>query len=134
MANDINVVTLSGNLTRDAELKHTNGGMAICEFSLAVNGSKKQGDEWVNEAHFFDCTMFGRQAEAVAKYLTKGKSVVISGRLKQDRWQNKEGQNRSKVGIAVNDLKLTSGSKDDGASAPQRQASGNDEYSDDIPF
>lgn len=133
MANDINVVTLSGNLTRDAELKYTNGGMAICEFALAVNGSKKQGDEWVNEAHFFDCTMFGRQAEAVQKYLTKGKSVVISGRLKQDRWE-KDGQKRSKVGVNVNDLKLmSSGEKQSDRPAPQPSQS-SDEYSDDIPF
>ncbi len=103
---DINRVVLVGRLTKDAELKYTGGGMAICEFSVAVNSSRKQGDEWVDEANFFDVTLFGRQGEAVQRYLTKGQQVGVDGRLKQDRWQNQEGQNRSKVGIIADNVRL----------------------------
>lgn len=106
---DINQVSLVGRLTRDAELKYSNGGMAICEFSLAINSRRKQGEQWVDEANFFDITVFGRQGEAIQQYLTKGKQVGIEGRLKQDRWQNQEGQNRSKVGIIANNVMLLGG-------------------------
>lgn len=103
---DVNTVVLVGRLTRDAELKYTNGGMAICEFALAINTRRKQGEEWVDEANFFDITLFGRQGEAISKYLTKGKQAAVEGRLKQDRWQNQEGQNRSKVAIIANNVML----------------------------
>ncbi len=106
MAADINRVVLVGRLTRDAELKYTNSGLAICAFSVAVNSSRKQGDEWVEEANFFDITVFGRQGEAIQRYLVKGQQVGVDGRLKQDRWQTQEGQNRSKVGIIADNVRL----------------------------
>ena len=107
---DINRVTLVGNLTRDSQLKYTPGGMAICEFSLAINNRRKQGEEWVDEANFFDVTLFGRQGEAIQRYLLKGKQVGVDGRLKQDRWQDKEsGQNRSKVVVIADNVMLLGG-------------------------
>ncbi len=150
----INTVVIAGNLVRDAELKYTNNGLAICEFSVAVNDQRKQGDAWVDEAHFFDVTVFGRRGEAIQRYLTKGKTVAIEGKLKQDRWQNQEGQNRSKVGIVANNVMLLGG-RDGGSggsesssgnrsgSAPSGNASdggnssggfGGDDFPDDIPF
>ena len=68
---DLNNVSLTGRLTREAELKYTNGGLAICSFSLAVNRRVKKGDNWEEEASFFDVTLFGRSGEAVQRYLTK---------------------------------------------------------------
>lgn len=110
---DINHVVLVGRLVRDAQLKYTNNGLAICEFSIAINNRRKQGDDWVDEAHFFDVTLFGRQGEAIQRYLTQGKQVGVDGRLQQDRWQNQEGQNRSKVLIIANNVMLL-GSRDGG--------------------
>ena len=110
MANDINRYVVVGRLTGDANLEYTPGGMAIASFSIAVNHSTKKGDQWVDEANFFDVKAFGRQAENLKPYLTKGKMVGIDGYLRQDRWQDKQtGQNRSKVVIMTNDLQLLGG-------------------------
>lgn len=157
---DINRVVLVGRLTRDAQMKYSSGGMAICELSLAVNNRRKQGDEWVDEASFFDVTVFGRQGEAIQRYLVKGKQVGIDGRLKQDRWQDKEsGQNRSKVAIIADNVMLLGGgdgpaggsgggfggeggSRSGGApsgghpagSSPADDGFGGDDFPDNIPF
>ena len=77
MAGSINHVVLVGNLTRNAELKYTNSGMAISTFSLAVNQRRKKDEQWVDEAHFFDVEYFGKAAEAVNQYLVKGKQVGV---------------------------------------------------------
>ena len=102
---DINAVTLVGRLTRDAEMKYTSGGGCIANFSLAVNRRRKQGDGWTDEASFIDCTLFGNQAEAVSRYLTKGKQVGVVGELRQERWE-KDGQKRSKVKIIADNVQL----------------------------
>jgi single-strand DNA-binding protein len=110
MANDLNVVTLIGRLTRDPELTYANSGTAICKFSLAVNRRKKVADnKWEDEASFFDCSMFGKSAESITQYLEKGKQVSILGELRQNRWEQ-DGQSRSKVEIVVNSLQLLGGS------------------------
>lgn len=106
---DVNIVVLVGRLTRDAELKYTNSGQPICRFSLAVNRSRKQGDQWVEEASFFDVDYWGKGGEAVNQYLVKGKQVAVEGELRQDRWEQ-EGQSRSKVVIAASNVQLLGGS------------------------
>jgi len=106
MASDINKVILVGRLTRDAELSYTQGGLALLKFSIAVNRNRKQGDQWVEEASFFDVTVFGRQGEAIANYMTKGKQVGIEGQLRQDRWEAQDGTRRSKVAIDANNVQL----------------------------
>lgn len=106
MATDLNVVALVGRLTRDAELRYTQGGMAILHFSIAVNRRKRTGDnQWEDEANFFDCSMFGKSAQSMSQYLTKGKQVSVLGELRQSRWET-DGQSRSKVEVAVNSLQL----------------------------
>ncbi|MGE4453913.1 MAG: single-stranded DNA-binding protein [Sphaerochaeta sp.] len=108
MANDLNVVALVGRLTRDSELRYSNGGMAIARFSIAVNRRKRSGDNnWEDEANFFDCAMFGKSAESLNQYLEKGRQVSIIGELRQNRWEQ-DGQSRSRVEIAVNSLQLLS--------------------------
>ena len=108
MANDLNVVALVGRLTRESELRYSNGGMAICRFSIAVNRRKRTADNrWEDEANFFDCTMFGKSAESINQYLEKGRQVSIIGELRQSRWEQ-DGQSRSRVEIAVNALQLLS--------------------------
>jgi single-strand DNA-binding protein len=107
---DLNRVTLIGRLTRDAELKYTSGGTAVCKFSIAVNRRKKNGDEWVDEASFFDVVLWGRQGEAVNRYLLKGKQVGVDGELRQERWQDRDsGQSRSKVEIEASNIQLLGG-------------------------
>jgi single-strand DNA-binding protein len=105
---DLNHVVLIGRLTRDAELKYTANGQAVCKFSIAVNRRRKSGDQWLDEANFFDVVLWGRQGEAINQYLVKGKLVGVEGELRQDRWEQ-EGQNRSKIEIVANNLQLLGG-------------------------
>ena len=149
---DINQVVLVGRLTRDAELKYTANGQAVCKFSLAINRRRKNGEQWEDEVNYFDIVLWGRQGEALNQYLLKGKSVGIAGELRQDRWQQ-DGQNRSKVEIVANNIMLLggsgagSGSGSYGASGgenfsgngnPNRNADqggpADDGFADDIPF
>lgn len=131
MANDLNCVFIVGRLTRDMELKYTSGGMAIGKFSLAVNRKKKSGEQWVDEASFFDVTCFGKTAENLNQYMTKGKQVGVDGSLHQDRWE-KDGQNMSRVVINADNIQLLGGGTEP---APSRQEpQGNQDFPSDIPF
>lgn len=102
---DVNHVVLVGRLTRDAELKYTSGGSAVCKFSVAINRRRKNGEEWVEEVNFFDIVLWGRQGEAINQYLVKGKQVAIEGELRQNRWEQ-DGQPRSKIEIVANNVQL----------------------------
>ena len=106
--NDLNHVVLIGRLTQDAELKYTQSGYAISSFSIAVNRSRKNGEQWVEEANFFEVSLFGKAAENLKPYLVKGKQVAIDCELRQDRWES-EGQKRSKVVIVANSVQLVGG-------------------------
>ncbi len=106
MATDLNIVALVGRLTRPCEMRYTSSGFAICSFSIAVNRRKKSPDgSWNEVASFFDCTYFGKAAEGVSQYLTKGQQVSIQGYLEQQTWET-NGQKRSKVVVIVNSLGL----------------------------
>ena len=150
MAEDLNQVMLVGRLTRDAELRFTNSGYPVANFSLANTQRRKRGDEWTEEGHFFDCEMFGRRAESLSRYLVKGKQLGVQGQLRQDRWEQ-EGRTRSRVVISVNNIQLLGGRTDlppreepgaapaarPSAAAPARGSGGipsADEFDDDIPF
>lgn len=139
---DINRVILVGRLTRDAELRYTGGGTAVCKFSLAINRRKKSGEKWEDEAHFFDAVLFGKQGEAISQYLVKGKQVGIDGELRQNRWEQ-DGQSRSKVEIAAFNVQLlgggragqtqvNSGESHQSYDEPSAEPAG--EFEDDIPF
>ena len=137
---DINVVILVGRLTRDAELKYTSGGQAVCKFSVAVNRRRKNGDQWEDEANYFDVVLWGRQGESLSQYLQKGKLVGVEGELRQDRWQQ-DGQNRSKVEIVANNIQLLGGSPGGGSQSSFQTRGGenppppsDDNFTDDIPF
>ena len=140
MAQDINHVVLVGRLTRDAQLKFTNSGLAICTFAIAVNRRVKQGDKWTDEAHFFDITLFGKLGEALSQYLLKGQQVAVEAELRQDRWEQ-DGQKRSKVVIIANALQLIGGKREGiqpraegtGESAATGSVHG-ETFEDDIPF
>ena len=135
---DMNIIVINGRLTRDAELKYTNSGMAICKFSIATNRSVKKGDKWEDEANFFECTMFGKRAESINQYLTKGQQVSISGELRQERWE-KDGKQNSRVTISVNNLQLIGGKTDSTKREPRNNSNENfggpENFADDqIPF
>jgi single-strand DNA-binding protein len=142
---DLNHVVLIGRLTRDAELKYTSGGQAVCKFSVAVNRRKKNGDQWEDEANFFDIVVWGKQGENLHQYLVKGKMVGVDGELRQDRWQQ-DGQNRSKVEIVAAYLQLlgggggerqnyqNSGSGNSASEVQPYNSPKDDGFTDDIPF
>lgn len=128
---DVNSVALVGRLGRDAELKYTNSGLAITEFSIAVNNRSKKGDEWIDEPSWIECTLFGKLGEKIAERLTKGAQVMVAGRLKQESWKNKEGQNRSKIKVLVGDINVVSGESKD--ANIHRSNTSNSVYSDGPP-
>ena len=142
---DLNKVFIIGRLVRDAELKYTSSGQAVCKFSIAVNRRKKNGDQWEDEANYFDIVVWGRQGESLHPYLLKGKMIGVDGELRQDRWQQ-EGQNRSKVEIVASNLQLLGSSQGDksnfrgaagGEASSEEQSytsSKDDGFTDDIPF
>lgn len=111
----INRVNISGNLTRDPELRATAGGTPILSFSVAVNDRAKnqQTGEWEDRPTFVDCTMFGTRAEKIAAYLTKGTKVAIEGRLHYSSWE-KDGQKRSKLDVTVDEIEFMSARQQDG--------------------
>lgn len=131
----INRVTITGNLTRDPEVKQTGGGMSVMKIGVAVNDRRKnqQTNEWEDVPNFIDCTMFGDRAAKVAQYLAKGSKVAISGRLRQETWETQDGQKRSRVGVVIDDLEFMSRSQQQ----PQDQYQQPSAYgmaAEDIPF
>lgn len=105
MATDLNNVMLIGRLTKDPESKYLPSGMAVVEFSIANN--YYMSNKGSNEVNYFDVVAFGKMAETVAKYLTKGKQIAITGTLRQDRWQDKDTNTaRSKVRIIMQSMQM----------------------------
>jgi single-strand DNA-binding protein len=99
--NDLNSVLVEGNLTRDPELSYTSSGTAVGRMSLACNRYYKKDEEYHEEVSFFDIQVWGRQAETCNEYLKKGRGVRVIGRLKQDRWQDQEGNPRTRVYVVA---------------------------------
>lgn len=140
----INRVIISGNLTRDPDLRCTQSGTAVLSFGVAVNDRCKnqQTGEWEDRPNFVDCTMFGARANSLAQYLSKGTKVSIEGKLRWSQWE-RDGQKRSKLEVIVDELEFMS-SRDGGgnaygnqgcnAPAPSNSAPAPVPYDDDIPF
>lgn len=132
MASDINSVLLTGNLTRDMEVSYTQGGTAVGKFGIAVNRAVKKGDQWTDEASFFDVVLFGKSAEALKQFLVKGKPITLEGSLKQDRWQDKEtGKTRSSVHIIAEHIKLGGGGGNGQQGGQPAPSTG---FKEDIPY
>ena len=115
-ATNINRVVITGNLTRDPELRSTGGGMSICSLRVAVNGRKKDAEtgQWVDKPNYFDVTVFGAQGENCAQYLSKGRPVAVEGRLNWREWEAQDGSKRQAVDIIADTVQFL-GSRD----APQ---------------
>ena len=118
----INRVIITGNLTRDPELRATASGMAVLALGVAVNDRRKnqQTGEWEDHPNFVDCTMFGARAESVARYLSKGSKVAIEGKLRWSQWE-RDGQKRSKLEVIVDDIEFMSSRNQDGGAMPSFQ-------------
>lgn len=115
----INCVIVSGNLTRDPEVRTTASGNPVMGFGIAVNDRRKnsQTGEWEDYPNFIDCTMFGARAQSVSRFLSKGSKVAIEGKLRWSQWETNEGQKRSKIEIIVDEIEFMS-SISNGAQVP----------------
>lgn len=99
-----NAITLVGNLTKDPELRFTTGGRGVASFGLAVNRRYQVNGEWQDQTSYFNIVAWGQLGENVASSLTKGMRVVVSGRLEQREYQNREGEKRSTVEINADEI------------------------------
>lgn len=115
----INRVIVSGNLTREPEVRTTASGNPVMGFGIAVNDRRKnsQTGEWEDYPNFIDCTMFGARAQSVSRFLSKGSKVAIEGKLRWSQWATNEGQKRSKIEIIVDEIEFMS-SISNGAQVP----------------
>jgi single-strand DNA-binding protein len=147
-ATNINRVVITGNLTRDPELRSTPGGTSVCSLRVAVNSRRKdESGNWADKPNYFDVTVWGAQGENCAQYLAKGRPVAVDGRLNWREWEDKEGNKRQSVDIIADSVQFL-GSRDapqgNGAVESDLQAdtsdlqpsavSGGGGSDDDIPF
>ena len=113
-ASNVNVVVITGNLTKDPELRSTNGGTSVCEMRVAVNSRRKdQSGQWVDKPNYFDVVVFGAQGENCANYLSRGRPLAVEGRLDWREWEAKDGGKRQAVQIIANSVQFL-GSRDGG--------------------
>lgn len=124
----INKCQLSGNISRDPEIRQTASGMPVLTFGLAVNERQKNSrtGEWEDYTNWIDCTMFGKRAESVHKWLEKGKKVFVDGKLRYSQWE-RDGQKRSKIEVIVEDI-------DFGFTNETKKSRAQESSYDDIPF
>lgn len=114
----INRVNISGNLTRDPELRQTTSGTAILRFGVAVNDRRRnQSGEWEDVPNFVDCVVFGNRAEPLSRFLSKGSKVAVEGKLRYSSWE-RDGQRRSKLEVVVDEVEFLS-PRGAGAQSPQ---------------
>lgn len=138
---DLNTVNIIGRTTREInehDFAYTSGGTARLNLGIAVNRSEKRGGEWGDKASFFEVTVWGKTAENIKPYLTKGKQVAIDGYLDQQRWE-KDGQKFSKVVIIANQVQLLGGNSGTAQQTPQQaqgysDAGNGDDFPEDLPF
>ena len=124
----INRVIITGNLTRDPELRSTASGMPVLGFGVAVNDRRRnqQTGEWEDYPNFIDCTMFGARAESVSRFLSKGSKVAIEGKLRWSQWE-RDGQKRSKIEVIVDEIEFLSRNDSSRGGAPMKISRSNHE-------
>jgi len=139
----INRVIVTGNLTRDPELRQA-GSSSVLQMRLAVNDRRRnaQTDQWEDVPNYFDVIVWGQRGESLSRFLSKGSKIAVAGRLRWSEWQNQEGEKRSKVEIVADDVEFMS-TRDGGGSAgrggydapaaPAPAANG-ETFAEDIPF
>lgn len=120
-----NKIILIGNLTKDPELRYTPQGTAVASFRIAVNSKIKQQGELKDETLFIGVVVFGKQAESAGQYLSKGRSVLVEGRLQERSWE-KDGQKHSRMEVVASSVRFLSKKTGAGESAPQATDSAED--------
>lgn len=120
----INRVNITGNLTRDPELRATAGGTQILSFGVAVNDRRKnpQTGAWEDVPNFVDCIVFGQRAEAVSRFISKGSKVAIEGKLRFSSWETKDGDRRSKLEVIVDEIDFMSRANGQQVTSPAAEA------------
>jgi len=135
---NFNSVTMIGHLTRDPELRYTPSSLPICEIGLAVTDSFTGQDGTVKkDTCFIDCSCFGKRAETLSKFVKKGDPLLVSGTLKMDSWQTKDGQKRSKHKINISSFTFLGGKQANTASEPKEDKNidtETEEFDDNLPF
>jgi single-strand DNA-binding protein len=145
---NINRVVITGNLTRDPELRSTGSGMSVCSLRIASNSRRKDGSgNWVEKPNFFDITVWGAQGENCAQYLSKGRPVAVDGRLDWREWEDKQGNKRQSIDIIADSVQFLGsreGGENGGRFTPQSDvpadtsdyasAPAGNSGDDDIPF
>ena len=128
----INRVNISGNITRDPDMRATSGGTQVMSFGVAVNDRRRnpKTGEWEDYPNFIDCTMFGTRAESVSRFLSKGVKVAIEGKLRYSSWE-RDGQRRSKLEVIVDDIEFLSQKHQN---EQITNATSVDAYNEDVPF
>lgn len=137
----INRVNITGNLTRDPELRSTSSGMNVLKLGVAVNDRRKNptSGEWEDVPNFVDVTVFGARAEALSRFLSKGSKVAIEGKLRWSQWENPQGEKRSKLEVVADEIEFLS-SREGGSGGggnytpPSAPASSSDLDGEEIPF
>ena len=127
----MNTITIAGNLGRDAELRYTSGGDAVLSFSVADSQGRDKPTIWWN------CSIWGKRAEALAQYLTKGQQVTVAGTVSEREWTDREGNKRKSMDVRVNEIALQGGRRDDRPAAkpaPRADDGMRDDLDQDIPF
>src|SRR4051795_8514322 len=133
-ASNVNVVVITGNLTRDPELRSTPGGTSVCKLRVAVNSRRKDGatGEWIDKPNYFDVTVWGAQGENCANYLSKGRPVAIEGRLDWREWE-KDGVKQQSVEIIANSVQFLGSRDGSGGGGEGGQGGGGFSPSSDVP-
>ncbi|HEY6398562.1 MAG TPA: single-stranded DNA-binding protein [Solirubrobacteraceae bacterium] len=113
---NINRVVLTGNLTRDPELRSTGNGLSVCKLRVACNTRRKNGatGDWEEKPNYFNVTIFGRQAESCGQYLRKGRPIAVDGRLEWSEYDDKDGQKRQSIDIIADSVQFLGGRDDAG--------------------
>ena len=128
-----NRVILAGNLVRDPETRFLPSGVAVTSFSIAVNRRYKSNNEVKEEVSFFDISVFGKTGENCAEYLSKGRPVLVEGRLRQRRWEA-DGVKRSKIEVVADNVQFLGGPRGASAEPSAPSAPAPESQDDDIPF
>lgn len=137
----INRVVISGNLTRDPELRETASGMAILKMRMAVNDRRKnqQTGEWEDSPNYVDVTVFGQRGQSLSQYLSKGSKLAVEGKLRWSEWESQQGEKRSKLEVVADDIEFMSargegGGGGGGYGGPSATPASSGVVEDDIPF
>ena len=120
-ATNINRVVITGNLTRDPELRSTNSGTAVCGLRIACNTRRKdESGQWIDKPNYFDIKVWGSQGENCANFLSKGRAIAVDGRLEWSQWEAQDGTKRSKVEIVADTVQFLGG-RGDGEGGGERE-------------